>query len=214
MCIRDSYYTQAMVEATLRLEGVLEERKTIHARYGLGEALVSWRTVGFKKIKFYSLESLGWAALELPAVELPTVTLFVAPEGTVMAEVAGQGFNPYEVLVGLKNAVAAVIPLFSMCDPRDVRGVMDSSNLDVAAAFIYDVYPGGLGYAENAYHRLDEVLAAAAELIAGCECRDGCPSCVGVATYFPNQVVDPDLRPGHYLPHKAAALSLLRCLRR
>lgn len=207
------YYTQAMVEATLRLEAVNEDQRTPRARYGVGEVLVSWRTVGFKKIKFYSLESIGWAALELPAVELPTVALFIAPEGAVMAEVAGEGFNPYEGLLGLKNAVAAVVPLFSMCDPRDVRGIMDSSNLGTAAAFVYDVYPGGLGYAENAYRRFEDILAATEELIAGCECRDGCPSCVGVATFFPNQVVDPDLRTGHYLPHKAAALTLLRRLR-
>jgi len=206
------YYTQAMVEASLRLTKPLAERKTGAGDFGLAEVLVSWRTVGFKKIKFYSLESIGWAALELPAVELPTVAFYVAPGPEVMAAVSAQGMNPYEGLVGLKNALAAVIPLFAMCDPRDVRGIVDSSNLGTPAAFVYDVYPGGLGYAEHAYGRVEEVLRACADLIAGCECESGCPSCVGVANFFPIQTVDPDLRRGHALPHKAAALLLVRAM--
>jgi len=122
------------------------------------------------------------------------------------------GYNPFEGLVGLKNALLAVVPLFAMCDPRDLRGVVDSSNLGAPAAFIYDVYPGGLGYAEHAYRELDAVLKAAEELIADCECDNGCPACVGVATFTPNQVADPDLRRGHFIPHKGAALALARAL--
>jgi DEAD/DEAH box helicase domain-containing protein len=206
------YYTQAMVEATLRLLKTLESHENAAGAYGLGEALVTWRTVGFKKIKFYSLESIGWSALELPAVELPTVAFYVAPGPEVLGGVQQMGYNPFEGLVGLKNALLAVVPLFAMCDPRDLRGVVDSSNLGTPAAFVYDVYPGGLGYAEHAYHELDRVLRAAEELIAGCECRTGCPSCVGVATFTPNQVADPDLRRGHFIPHKGAALALARAL--
>ncbi|UCH77805.1 MAG: DEAD/DEAH box helicase [Candidatus Coatesbacteria bacterium] len=206
------YYTQAMVEATLRLQKTLESHENAAGAFGLAEALVTWRTVGFKKIKFHSLESIGWSPLELPAVELETVAFYVAPGPEVLGEVQRMGYNPFEGLVGLKNALLAVVPLFAMCDPRDLRGVVDSSNLGTPAAFLYDIYPGGLGYAEHAYRRLEEVLRASEELIAGCECDDGCPSCVGVATFTPNQVVDPDLRRGHYLPHKEAALALARAL--
>jgi len=208
------YYTQAMVEATLNVKEKLETHETAAGAFGLVEALVTWRTVGFKKIKFYSLDSIGWSPLELPAVELQTVALYVAPSAEVVAELSRRGFNPFEGLVGLKNALGAVIPLYAMCDPRDLRGIVDSSNLGTAAAFIYDVYPGGLGYAEHAYRRLAEVLAACEDLVAGCECADGCPSCVGVAVFTPNQVRDPDLRRGPYVPHKGAALALARALSR
>jgi DEAD/DEAH box helicase domain-containing protein len=206
------YYTQAMVEATLRLQKTLESHENAAGAFGLAEALVTWRTVGFKKIKFHSLESIGWSPLELPAVELETVAFYVAPGPEILGEVQRRGYNPFEGLVGLKNALLAVVPLFAMCDPRDLRGVVDSSNLGTPAAFLYDIYPGGLGYAEHAYRRLEEVLRASEELIAGCECDDGCPSCVGVATFTPNQVADPDLRRSHYLPHKEAALTLARAL--
>jgi len=206
------YYTQAMVEATLRLQKTLESHENAAGAFGLGEALVTWRTVGFKKIKFYSLESIGWSPLELPAVELETAAFYVAPGPEVLGDIQRMGYNPFEGLVGLKNALLAVVPLFAMCDPRDLRGVVDSSNLGAPAAFIYDVYPGGLGYAEHAYRELDAVLKAAEELIADCECDNGCPACVGVATFTPNQVADPDLRRGHFIPHKGAALALARAL--
>ncbi|MGD8719995.1 MAG: DEAD/DEAH box helicase [Candidatus Zixiibacteriota bacterium] len=206
------YYTQAMVEATLRVLRTLESHENRAGAFGLVDALVTWRTVGFKKIKFHSLESIGWSALELPAVELSTMSFYVAPGPEILSEISRMGFNPFEGLVGLKNALLAVVPLFSMCDPRDLRGVVDSSNLGTPAVFIYDVYPGGLGYSEHAYRELEPVLRAAAELIAGCECEQGCPSCVGVSTFTPNQVVDPDLRRGHYIPHKGAALALARGL--
>jgi DEAD/DEAH box helicase domain-containing protein len=206
------YYTQAMVEATLRVLKTLESHENVAGAFGLVEALVTWRTVGFKKIKFYSLESIGWSPLELPAVELETVAIYVAPGPEVMGEISRMGYNPFEGLVGFKNVLQAVIPLFSMCDPRDLRGVVDSSNLGTPAAFIYDVYPGGLGYTEHAYRRLGEVLKSCEELISGCECKTGCPSCVGVATFTPNQVTDPDLRRGHFIPHKGAALALVRAL--
>lgn len=206
------YYTQALVEATLRLTSRRQQRAAGDATFGFADVIVTWQTVGFKKIKFYSLESIGWAARELPPVTLPTVALYVAPGPSALGAVAAAGLNPYEGLAGLKNALVAVIPFFSMCDPRDLRGLVDSTNLGVPAAFVYDVFPGGLGYAEHAYYKIEEVLAAVAELIAGCECAEGCPSCVGVPVFTPNQVTDPDLRRGHTLPNKEAALILARAL--
>jgi DEAD/DEAH box helicase domain-containing protein len=45
--------------------------------------------------------------------------------------------------------------------------------------FIYDNYPGGIGFSRPLYemHRL--LLERTRELIAGCPCASGCPSCVG-----------------------------------
>jgi DEAD/DEAH box helicase domain-containing protein len=43
---------------------------------------------------------------------------------------------------------------------------------------VYDGYPGGAGIAELAFAELHRHIAAAHELVAGCSCDDGCPSCV------------------------------------
>ena len=45
--------------------------------------------------------------------------------------------------------------------------------------FVYDNYPGGIGLSEPLYHLHDRLLRESRSLIAACECREGCPSCVG-----------------------------------
>ena len=51
--------------------------------------------------------------------------------------------------------------------------------LGVPALFIYDRYPGGLGFAEKGYHMMEKLLSESRKLVEECTCRDGCPSCVG-----------------------------------
>jgi len=45
--------------------------------------------------------------------------------------------------------------------------------------FIYDNYPGGIGFSEPLFQMHDDLLARTRELIAACECQHGCPGCVG-----------------------------------
>jgi DEAD/DEAH box helicase domain-containing protein len=45
--------------------------------------------------------------------------------------------------------------------------------------FVYDAYPGGMGLSEPLFRLHDRLLSESRTLIAGCECPDGCPSCVG-----------------------------------
>ena len=45
--------------------------------------------------------------------------------------------------------------------------------------FIYDNYPGGIGFSEPLFAMRAELLTRTRDLIAGCECEHGCPTCVG-----------------------------------
>ena len=45
--------------------------------------------------------------------------------------------------------------------------------------YLYDNYPGGVGLSEPLFRRQAELLARARELVAACDCRGGCPACVG-----------------------------------
>lgn len=47
--------------------------------------------------------------------------------------------------------------------------------------FIYDAYPGGIGFSEPLFRACDLLLARTRALIESCECEAGCPSCVGPA---------------------------------
>ncbi len=50
--------------------------------------------------------------------------------------------------------------------------------------FLYDNFPGGVGFSPQIYDRFPELLAHARRLLLECECEAGCPSCVGP----PNEV--------------------------
>ena len=45
--------------------------------------------------------------------------------------------------------------------------------------YIYDAYPGGIGFSEPLYRACDTLLNRTLELISACPCENGCPSCVG-----------------------------------
>ncbi|HOJ14915.1 MAG TPA: DUF1998 domain-containing protein, partial [Deltaproteobacteria bacterium] len=45
--------------------------------------------------------------------------------------------------------------------------------------FIFDAYPGGIGFSELLFSKHDLMLSSAASLIGSCPCEHGCPMCVG-----------------------------------
>jgi DEAD/DEAH box helicase domain-containing protein len=45
--------------------------------------------------------------------------------------------------------------------------------------FVYDNYPGGIGFSQPLWTMHDRLLADTRSLVAGCECERGCPTCVG-----------------------------------
>jgi len=87
-------------------------------------------------------------------------------------------------LAGLGFVLGHLAPLFLMCDARDV-GVHSDPRSPLAdgrpAVVIYDQVPAGIGFSERLFELHDELMARAYELVAACECADGCPSCVGPA---------------------------------
>ena len=47
--------------------------------------------------------------------------------------------------------------------------------------FLYDTYPGGVGFSRRLYDLHDLLLEASLERLSTCACPHGCPSCVGSA---------------------------------
>jgi DEAD/DEAH box helicase domain-containing protein len=85
-------------------------------------------------------------------------------------------------LAGLSYVLENLAPFFLMCDPGDL-GVHSDPQSPVAearpAVVIYDRVPAGIGFSEKLYEIHDELMLRAYELVSGCVCADGCPSCVG-----------------------------------
>jgi DEAD/DEAH box helicase domain-containing protein len=128
----------------------------------------------------------------------------------VMQAVASAGYKPIEGLVALRNLMAVALPVISMCDPRDIGANIEIDPADGRQAiFLYDRYRGGLGFAERGYECIGEILRMAREMLEGCDCAEGCPSCVGLPNLRPGIHLDPDLGGGWPIPSKEAARILL-----
>jgi DEAD/DEAH box helicase domain-containing protein len=204
------YYTQPVLDTGIRVRGELRRQEWRGERVTLGELTYSWQTVAMKKVKFHSLDSIGYHPLDLPRLTLDTTGFWLAPGPAAWQAVARRGLNPVEGLMGVRNLYLTLLAMLSMCDPSDLGGMIDSSNLGRPALFLFDRYPGGLGFCEQGWARLDELTRAALDHLEGCGCADGCPACVGLPNLRPAQQQDPDLDRGRGIPGKAAARALLR----
>lgn len=202
------YFTQAMSEAQIRIEGTDEEKSWRESVAAFGAVTVTFSVTGFKKVKFGSLDSLGFAPLNLPPQELETVAMWLRPPPDALRRLREYSRAPLEALLGIANAALAVLPLRVLCDAADVGAVVDSAQLGTPALFLFDKYPGGLGFSQRAYDLLEDVMSAAHAIIAECPCEDGCPSCVGSAaktfTYY-----DAGGEARARIPDKEAALVVL-----
>jgi DEAD/DEAH box helicase domain-containing protein len=205
------YYTMAVSEANIRIDSP-EEEKTWHKnRVCLGDTTVTSIVTMFRKIKFHTRESLGFENLELPSQTLETTAFWLVPNKQSLAKVKEYERVPKEGLIGVANVISEVMSLYVMCDTMDIGTVVESSNIGVPTLFVYDRYPGGMGFAARGYDLIDDIMEATLKVIEKCECREGCPSCVGSPVPpFSFNSIDADTR--GVIPDKEAALVLLHAL--
>jgi DEAD/DEAH box helicase domain-containing protein len=207
------YYTQAVLESNVRITGERAASPAVpRATLAYGDADVAWQTVAFKKIKFATRENIGLGPVDIPAQNLQTAALWLAPDDITRQEMKAAGLRASEGVVGLRNLALVALPMVAMCDSRDLGGVVDSQNLGRTTMILYDRYPGGLGYCERGFAQMPRVLSICLEMVRDCPCDDGCPSCVGLPNLRPAIHSDPDLTRGHPMPNKLATIRLLELL--
>jgi len=185
------YYTDAITYTKVTvLDTFIADAPGSH-----GEVHVSSRVVGFKKIKFYTNENVGSGELDLPEQQMHTSAYWLTIPATVMASLPFAPDDRRDGVVGLSFAMRQVAQLLLMCDRQDIGISIGSGNegdspdltrtgepvtlSDEPRIFIYDNYPGGIGFSEPLFAMDDELRRRTRDLIAGCECQNGCPTCVG-----------------------------------
>ncbi|MEI6243644.1 MAG: DEAD/DEAH box helicase [Acidobacteriota bacterium] len=139
-----------------------------------GEVHVVSRVVGFKKIKFYTNENIGAGELDLPEQNMHTTSYWLRIPAELMAALPYSTDDRRDGIAGIAFAMHNIAPLLLMSDQGDI-GV----SIDRETIFLYDNYPGGIGFSEPLFAMHDELLARTKELIDECPCQSGCPSCVG-----------------------------------
>jgi DEAD/DEAH box helicase domain-containing protein len=192
-----------------------------------GEVQVNTQVVGFKKIKFGTMENVGAGQLTLPEQEMHTTAYWLTLAHEMMDSLPYNSTERQDGVHGLANAMQAIGTLLLMCDARDLgvavgeneeqkaekrsqksevrsqnedqeNGQVRASNLEHPGAlrapnpesrtpatlfepniYLYDKYPGGIGFSEPLFRLSETLLGNTEKLIANCPCEAGCPSCVG-----------------------------------
>ena len=153
-----------------------------------GEVHVVSRVVGFKKIKFYTNENVGSGDLDLPEQQMHTTAYWLTITASVMQLLPYASDDRRDGIVGLSFALKQVAQLLLMCDGHDIGISIDSGDGEPSAErsakiFVYDNYPGGIGFSRPLFEMHGELIAATRKLIAECDCENGCPGCVGPVGY-------------------------------
>ncbi len=159
-----------------------------------GDVHVVSRVVGFKKIRFYTNENVGSGDLDLPEQQMHTTAYWLTIPRGVLLDVPYSPDDRRDGVSGLAYVMHSVAQLLLMCDRRDLGVSVDTGTGEAAVGgrpggpatgdadahvFLYDNYPGGIGFSAPLFRAHDTLLAQAQALIAGCPCDVGCPSCVG-----------------------------------
>jgi DEAD/DEAH box helicase domain-containing protein len=198
------YFTDAICYTQVRVLEVAEEETIAGpAVRAHGDVLVRSQVVGFKKIKFFTNENVGSGKLELPENEMHTTSFWLTLGHSLLAELPFSLSERQSGIFGLLYALGSMATLLLMCDRRDLgtavgeRPPSAATEIkweDLATApsssseakelfepnlYIYDAYPGGIGFSEPLYRACDTLLNRTLELISACRCENGCPSCVG-----------------------------------
>lgn len=209
------YYTQPVLADQCAIVETLEERP-LEGEAGqlcFGRLDVTWDTVAFKKIKYYTGENLGQTALDLPRQTLSTMGVWLSVSMEILNTVSAMGLKTVEGLVGIRNAMLATLPMLAMCDRRDISGTCSSAQTGRPTMFVYDRFLGGIGYAEKGFELFEHWLLMCDQLINDCPCEYGCPSCVGLANLRPPLHQDPEIGGSYAIPDKIAAIEIMRLLR-
>jgi DEAD/DEAH box helicase domain-containing protein len=109
------------------------------ARKNHGEVQVNTQVVGFKKIKFYTMENVGSGDLTLPEQEMHTTAFWLTLSRSMMDSLPYNSTDRLDGVNGLANALGAIATLLVMCDARDLgTSVGENAELELTA----NVEPG------------------------------------------------------------------------
>ena len=198
------YFTDAIRYTQVRVLEIAEEESIPGpGARAHGDVLVRSQVVGFKKLKFFTNENVGSGKLELPENEMHTTAFWVTLGHELLAQLPFTLCERQSGIFGLLYAFGSMATLLLMCDRRDLgtaageRPPSAASEIDWEQfaeprasepkvffepnLYLYDAYPGGIGFSEPLYRICNALFERTHELVSACPCENGCPSCVGPA---------------------------------
>ena len=205
---RADYYTDAIDYTRLKILESFDAARGGRSECANGEVHLVRRIPGFKKIRYYTHENIGYGNINLPDQEMHTTAVWweIHPEELQAAFDSRQ--EALDGFLGAAHAMHHVAALLAMSEPQDLGRAVGDGNarwfatvgasgrgqirsfeqgtLDPEqeqrfrpAVFLYDNYPGGVGLSAPLFDQRRAVVHDARDLVAACGCQFGCPGCVG-----------------------------------
>ena len=146
----------------------------------LGAVEVTQQVTGYRRVDTATGDTIGRADLDLPPTRLESRAFWYEIDPGVMERAGLHRRQWGGALHAVEHAGIGILPLFAICDRWDVGGVSMTAHPANGrpSIFIYDGYAGGSGIAELGFDAGRRHLIATLEVIEGCGCGSGCPSCV------------------------------------
>jgi len=173
------WYTQAKRETQTAIEEPLRVERRCGIDLTFGRVSVTEQVVAYQRKSVSGGETLETVPLLMPETTFDTEAVWFSPEEWML-----EGLEEMPNLLGslhaAEHSLIALLPLWAMCDRWDIGGL--STNLHFQTGrptiFVYDGHSGGVGIAERGFERFEGWAADTAQLLEGCPCERGCPSCV------------------------------------
>ena len=177
--VRADWYTQVKKETETAIEDALRTRCAGGVELAFGQITVTEQVVAFQRKAIADGSTIETVPLELPEVRFDTEAAWFSPGAALL-----DGLEEMPRLLGALHAaehtLIALLPLRAMCDRWDIGGLSTNVHFQTGepTIFVYDGHAGGVGIAERGFDGFEGWIADAADLLGGCPCKQGCPSCV------------------------------------
>ena len=178
------YYTRPKQEKDTE---ILEElaSKPMHGYLAkLGRLKVSSQVIAYEKVRVGDQIIISRHPLECPVQTFETIGFWLEMDAPFKKHLKRRGHHHMGSLHATEHATKSLFPLLALSKGTDVGGICYPMHpqLRKSAIFIYDQYPGGIGLAEKGFEMLDRLLELTLGMVQGCDCEEGCPSCIHFPT--------------------------------
>jgi DEAD/DEAH box helicase domain-containing protein len=201
------YYTQPKKESMTAIERADRTERRLGLELSFGAVVVTEQVVAYQRKSIRDSSTIDLVPMLMPETEFETEAVWYLPEPDMLERAVSSSSGPgagadnaavrssqtRSVLEGLEtlprllgtlhaaeHAMIAILPLWAMCDRWDIGGLSTNLHFQTGrpTVFIYDGHAGGVGIAERGFGVFEGWVRDTAELLAGCRCERGCPSCV------------------------------------
>lgn len=201
------YYTDAIDYTKLKVLEAFDGSPAGNGSAHHGEVHVARRVAGYKKIRYYTHENIGYGPVNLPDLELHTTAVWWQLSQRALEQAFDHRQEALDGFLAAAHALHIVATVAVMAEARDLQKAVGSgdgawfattdangraqlrsgfgegepsmSGPFVPTLYLYDAFPGGVGLSAPLFERREDLVRLARELVHRCDCRGGCPACVG-----------------------------------